>query len=229
MLTIHEVERAIPKQMKINVSQEMVDSLNALSTDPEAARNMRENFISYASVMKDGRFKLEDYVHAVAYVSYKIMGYTNRDSYSRTFPGRYQTLVARGATDKDISAYVAAYNKNKLVNLILEQTLIPSYVLNQDLYQQALNVQADLMMNAKSEKVRTDAANSILTQLKKPETKKVELDIGIKDSSGMNELKDQLEKMALMQQELIRNGSSTQQIAHQKLIQSEAEDAEVMD
>lgn len=227
MLTIHDVERAIPKQMKIHVSQEMVDQLNSLSTDDEAARNMRENFISYASVMKDGRFKLEDYVHAVAYVSYKIMGYNNRDSYARTFPGRYQNLIAAGRNDREISSYVASYNKNKLVNLVLEQTLIPSYVLNQDMYQQALNVQADLMFNAKSEKVRMEAANSILVQLKKPENKKIELDIGIRDNSGMNELKESLNKMAEMQQQLIREGTTTRTIAHQRII--DPEDAQIIE
>ncbi len=227
MLTVHEVERAIPKQMKIRVSQDMVDQLNNLSSDPEAARNMRENFISYASVMKDGRFHLEDYVHAVAYVSYKIMGYNNKESYSRTFPGRYQALVAKGCSDRDISSYVAAYNKNKLVNLILEQTLIPSFVLNQDMYQQALNVQADLMLNAKSEKVRMEAANSILVQLKKPDVKKVEMSMSMVDNSGMNELKDSLSKMAEMQQQLIRDGATTKTIAHQRII--EPEDAEVIE
>ena len=34
--------------------------------------------MSYTSVMKDGRFKTEDYAHAVAYVSFKLMGLTIR-------------------------------------------------------------------------------------------------------------------------------------------------------
>jgi len=221
MLTIHEVERALPKHIKVPITQSMVDSLNNLSTDPVIAQNMRENFLSYSNVLKDGKFKLEDYVHAVAYVSYKIMGYSNRDSYSRTFPGRYQLLVGRGASDKDISSYVAAFNKNKLVNIILEQTLIPTWVLNQDIYQQAINVQADMMLNARSEKVRVDAANSLLTHLKKPEKKEIELSIGVVDNSGLNEMRDSLRKMAEMQQQLIRDGMSTKQIADAKIIEAE--------
>lgn len=226
MLTIHEVERALPKNIRVSITQEMVNSLNSLSTDPVAAQNMRENFLSYSSVLKDGKFKLENYVHAVAYVSYKVMGYTNRDSYMRTFPARYQNLVGRGASDKDISAYVAAYNKNKLVNLILEQTLIPTWVLNQDIYQQAINVQADLMLNARSEKVKVDAANSLLTHLKKPEKKEVELNIGMKDDAGMNEMRETLHKMAEMQQQLIRDGMTTKQIADSKIIDAELADEE---
>lgn len=225
MLTVQEVQKALPAQIKSTVSQEMVDALNHLSEDPVIAETMRENFISYTNVMREGKFKLDDYVMAVKYVSYKVMGYSNRESYIRTFPKRYQRLVSEGRSDKDIASYVAAYNKNKLVNLVYEQTLIPVWILNQAHYQEAINTQVDLMQNAKSEKVRSDAANSILTHLKKPETKQVDLNIGIKDDAGMNELRDQLKKMASMQQTLIEKGVPTNDIAKQKLI----EDADYKD
>lgn len=198
--------------------------VNSISSDPQAASTIRENLISYSGVMRDGKFKTEDYVNAVAYVSYKIMGYTNQESYQRTFPSRYQALMARGASSKDISAYVAAYNKNKLVNLILEQTLVPMWVLNQDIYQKAINAQFTLMTTAKSEKVRSDAANSILTHLKRPEKHQVELDIGVTDSAGMKELKSTLAQLAAQQQEAIKSGTQTQEIAHQQMIDGEAKD-----
>lgn len=217
MLTINDVEQALPGQLKVNVSQEMVDELNALSTDPLVAEQMRNNFVSYTGVMKEGKFKLDDYVAAVVYVSYRLMGYNNRECYARTFPARYQRLVSQGTSEKDISSHVSAYNKGKLPNLIMEQTLTPMWILNQDLYQKALNVQADLMINSLSDKVRVEAANSLLTHLKRPETKKIELDMGFKDSSGMSELKDQLAELAGMQQEAIRSGMSTKAVAHQPL------------
>jgi hypothetical protein len=217
MLTINDVSQALPSQLKANVSQDMVDELNALSTDPLVAEQMRNNFISYTSVMKEGRFKLEDYVAAVVYVSYRLMGYSNRESYARTFPARYQRLVSQNTSDKDISSHVSAYNKGKLPNLIMEQTLVPMWVLNQDIYQKAINTQADLMVNSLSDKVRVEAANSLLTHLKRPETKKVELDMNFKDTSGMAELKDQLAELAGMQQEAIRNGMTTKSVAHQPL------------
>lgn len=230
MLTINEVQSALPAQLKATVSQEMVDELNNLSTDPLIAEQMRNNFISYTNVMKEGRFKLDDYVAAVCYVSYKLMGYTNREAYSRTFPARYQRLVGMGIVDKDIAAHISAYNKNKIVNLIMEQTLTPMWVLNQDLYQKALNVQADLMLNSMSDKVRTDAANSLLTHLKRPETKKVELEIGMRDSSGMAELKEQLADLAKMQQAAIKDGVPTKTIAHQRLAgASPKNDNEIID
>jgi hypothetical protein len=210
--------------MRTGITQDLVDLVNNIAADPEVAQNVRENFISYAKVLKEGKFKTEDYIHAVAYVSYKVMGLSNLDAYKNTFPSRYQALVARGATDKHISAYVSAYNKNKLVNLIFEQTMIPIWILNQDAVQKAINVQLELMMYAKSEKVRSDAANSILTHVKQPEKKQVDLNIGLEETSGMAELRGMLTQLAGQQKALIEGGVPTRDIAHQKLIEGRAKD-----
>jgi hypothetical protein len=218
MFTLEELKLALPPHLKASASQDLVDKVNGLTTDPEYAQAIKENVVSYTGILKEGRFKIEDYLHAVAYVSYKLMGYNNQESYKRVFPGKYASLVANGADDKTISAYVAAFNKGKMVNLILEQTLVPTWVLNQDVYQKAINTQAELMMYAKSEKVRSDAANSILTHLKRPEKTQVELNIGLKETSGMTELKDMLTVLAHRQQSLIEQGVNTREIAHQKLV-----------
>jgi len=217
MLTVPELKECLPKHLRTAATQEFADKINTIASEPETAEYIRDNFISYIKVLEEGKFKTEDYLNAVSYVSYKLMGRTNQDAYKAAFPDRYKALVARGATDKDISAYVSAYNKNKLVNLILHQSMVPSWVLNQDHFQRAINTQADLMINANSEKVRTDAANSLLTHLKPPETKQMKVDIGIRESEGMSELKTMLSAMATRQQELIGQGVTTREIVHQKL------------
>jgi hypothetical protein len=105
------------------------------------------------------------------------------------------------------------------VNLIFEQTMIPSYVLNQDLYQKALNVQAELMVSAHSEKVRSDAANSLLTHLKMPETIKVELDIGVKEDGVIGQLRASTLELARQQRMMIEAGAmNAQETAHSKLV-----------
>lgn len=220
MLSTDDLKSALPAHLKGAATQELADKVNNITQDPEFAQSIRENFISYTTVLKEGRFKLNDYLNAVAYVSYKIAGYTNQESYKRAFPGRYANLVAQGADDKTISAYVATYNKNKLVNLILEQTLIPSWVLNQDVYQKAIATQFELMTTANSEKVRCEAANSILTHLKRPEKAQVELTFGEAETSGMRDLKETLSLLAQQQQALISQGVNTRTIAHQKLGQA---------
>ncbi|MFZ2757065.1 MAG: hypothetical protein WAY93_09380, partial [Atopobiaceae bacterium] len=126
-----------------------------------------------------------------------------------TFPDRYQSMLNRGLSSKDMSSIISVYNKSKLVNNILEQSLIPSWVINQDLYQKAINIQADLMMTANSEKVRSDAANSLLVHLKPPETKKVELDIGLKQGNEIDQLRDVLAQLTSQQRQMIQAGVVT--------------------
>ncbi len=192
----------------------------------------RENLLSYTKVMSDGKFKIENYLEAVRYVSHKLMGCTNIQAYMKTFPDKYNYFLQTGVSAKDIASYVTAYNKGKLVNLIFEQTIIPTHVLNQDLYQDALNVQADLMRNAKSEKVRSDAANSLLTQLRPPDVKKIELDIGVKENDAIRTLRDTTLQLAEQQRQAIAAGATNAEaIAHQRLIMNTIDmgDAEVVE
>lgn len=224
MLTKELVERAVPVNLKSSITQALVDRINSSVGDPIIAEEIRDGFINYTSVLRDGKFKTEDYLNAVMYVSFKLRGESNLQAYIKTFPTRYQDLLTKGTSSKDISAYVAAYNKGKLVNLVFEQSAVPSWVLNQHLFQEAINTQADLMQNAISEKVRTEAANSLLTHLKRPEAIKSQIDINLKDSSGMTELKEAMRQMAEQQQLAISNGLSARQIADIPLIEAEFTD-----
>lgn len=217
-LTLHQVAHALPPNLKNNVTQQLVDNINNCVADPIMAEAIKDNFLSYTQVLSEGKFKTEDYLSAVMYVSFKLMGMTNQDAYARTFPARYRTLLNNRTSAKDISSYVSMYNKGRLVNLILEKSLIPTWVLNQHIYQKAINVQADLMSNANSEMVRMQAANSILTHLAKPKEVGPLINLDLRESSGLNELKATLTQLAQQQRDLISNGITTKQIADQGLV-----------
>lgn len=221
MLTLDIVQRALPSHLKRTVTQNLVDELNNIDKDPEIAATIRENFISYTKVLQEGRFKTDDYLNAVKYASFKLMGDSNQDAYFKTFPQRHHALVAKGATPQEISAYVSMYAKGKLVNLILEQTLVPTWVLNADVYQKAINCLATEMSTARSEMVRVQAANAILTHLKKPEAVGPLINIDIGNQTGINELRDTLSQLAKTQKELIEKGVSTKEIAAQSIVDAE--------
>lgn len=218
MLTLQQVAHALPANLKNNVTQQLVDNINNCVADPIMAEAIKDNFLSYTQVLSEGKFKTEDYLSAVMYVSFKLMGMTNQDAYARTFPARYRTLLNNGTSAKDISSYVSMYNKGRLVNLILEKSLIPTWVLNQHIYQKAINVQADLMSNANSEMVRMQAANSILIHLTKPKEVGPLINLDLRENSGINELKATLAQLAQQQRDMISNGTSTKQIADQGLV-----------
>ena len=150
---------------------------------------------------------------------------SNEEAYVKTFPQRYQRMVGEGIKPKDIGAYVYAYSKNKLVNRIMEQTMVPSWVLNQDIFQEAINTQASLMRNPDvSPKVRSDAANSLLTHLAKPKEAGPLINLDMRDTSGMKEMKELLVRMAQQQQGLIKEGVTARDIAAAIIIDVEAKD-----
>lgn len=219
LMTEEQFKKALPPQIRKSVNKELIDKINTIMSDPDAMEMYRENLLSYTQVLTKGKFKMESYLDAVRYVGFKLMGDSNISAFVKAFPDRYQKFILNGTSEKDIASYVTAYNKSKLVNLIFEQTLVPTHVLNADLYQKALNTQAELMISAKSEKVRSDAANSLINALKPPETKKLELDVTHKEDSAINELRAATMELVAQQRAALQAGATTaQSVAHSRII-----------
>ena len=218
-LTEEEFKAALPDKVKRTIGKDLMFKINEVLAEPEMYEQYRDNLLSYTGVMQDGRFKIANYIDAVKYVSHKLAGRSNIAAYSRTFPDKIKRFEDKGIAAKDVASYVSAYHKSKLVGLLLEQTLVPTWVLNQDLYQQALNTQAELMINANSEKVRTDAANSLLSHLKQPETQKIQLDIGVKEDSSIDKLRQATLELAAAQRLAVQAGSmNAQEVAHSPVV-----------
>lgn len=222
MLTKDELIQSLPPAVASGISDTLVNELNQLITDPDFREIFRDNMISYNKVLSEGKFKISSYLNAVMYVSYKIMGYNNMDAYERTFQQKFQVWIQQGKSSQTISAHVAMYNKSKLVNLVYAQAMIPTHVLNQDKFQEAINHQYFLMKNAASEKVQSDAANSLLIHLKPPEEKQVNLNIGLEETDSIKELKATITQLAQMQVQSIESKQHTAgQVAASRIIDAE--------
>ena len=223
MFTQEDVQRALPANLKSSATPALVNTLNTLTSDPVLAEHIRENFITYTHILQEGKWSAEQYVSAIQYVTHKLMGRSNLEAYQLTFPQRYNELVAKGTTSKDISAYVSAYHKGKLVNSIMEKCLIPVHVLYVDTYHAAIRTQADLMMNAQSEKVRAEAANSILTHLAKPKDAAPAVATQVNISVELDAMKKMMTDLAQTQLNAIDGGMTAKDLASQRLIHPEGE------
>lgn len=220
LITLDDIKATLPSKLQYAVNQSIVDKINYLNSDqPEAAESIRDNFISYIDVLQEGKYKVTDYLNAVQYVSFKLMNKTNRDAYRFTFPERFRRMKESGMPDKDIDSIISAYNRNKLVNKIYEKTIIPSWILNQDAYQEAINTQVKLMRTASSERVRAMAADSILNHLKRPENvQQAQLNINVNTGSILDDLQKNMLKLAESQQGMIKLGVPTKDIAEQRIV-----------
>jgi len=219
-ITEAEFKEAMPPHIRRNVSPELVKQINTVIKDPESCAVFKENVLGLARVLREGKFKLDSYLHAVKFVSHKLLGDSQIDAWAKTFPDRYNKLIKDGYSRAEIGAVSSRYAASKLVILLLAQTIVPTYILNAPLYQKAINVQADLMINAKSEKVRCDAAANLIATLKPPEVHKVELDIGMKEDQTIKDLRETTMELVRQQREMIISGqASARSIAEAKLIE----------
>ena len=193
----------MPKGLGRAVTNQTALDVIGMLSDADMAERYRENLLGFTTVMLEGKFQLEHYVQAVRYVSQKLAGKNNKAAYYATFPDKVADWDARGVPASHVSSYITAFHKSKLVGLLLEQSIIPAWVLNQDVYQKAINTQLELMVSANSEKVRADAANSILTHLKPPEAKKVEIDVSVREDSLIDQLRASTAELVAQQRSMI--------------------------
>ena len=217
VLTKEQLQASMPKKFRHNVTDEMIDFIN--TTEGDEFRDIyKDNLVGFADVIEGGRYKMLDYINAVKFVSYKLIGDSNTIAYAKTFPDRYQRLVDKNTPAKTISSFSTAYNKGDLVHKILERTLVPVHILNMDIHQEAINTQAELMRSAKSETVRQKAAECLIMQLKAPEAAKIEVDVNYSNSS-IDDLRETTRALAQQQLQMIKSGAVTaEHVAHSDII-----------
>ena len=208
-LTIEKLQELLPKGASNSLKPAVIRNITAVLEDQDIRENYRENLLSYAGIMSSSNHSVKSYVEAVKFITYRLLDDSLLTAYMKTFPDRYQQMLDDNYNTKDMWSRATVYNRGKLVQTVYEQTIIPSYVLNADIHQKAINVQADLMINANSEKVRSDAANSLLTHLKPPEAAKLEIEVGIKESDGIKDLRDAIVGLAKQQTEGLNRGFNT--------------------
>lgn len=218
MLELEVVKRLLPKHQRSMITQEYLDKIEACVSDKDVADTFKENFITYLNVLSTGRYKMEDYINAVKYVTFKLLGYSNINAYAATFPDRYARLKKEGQTQ--IDAFVSMYNKNKLVMQIYEQTIVPSYVLNAPLHQEALNELAKMIKDPSIRGMtKVKACEAILQNTKQPEIIKGELTIGMEQQDTISDLRDVVEQLAEVNRlSIAKKVKSIKEVAEAKII-----------
>ena len=131
---------------------------------------------------------------------------------------RYERLKREG--QEQIEAFASMYNKNKLVMQIYEQTIVPTYVLNAPLHQEALNELAKMIKDPSVRGMtKVKACEAILQHTKQPEIVKGELTIGIEQQDTISELRDVVEQLAEVNRlSIARNVKSIKEVAEAKII-----------
>jgi hypothetical protein len=181
---------------------------------------MSQNLLGYTSILSQGKFKLESYINAVRYCTYKTMGDNNITAYKKVFPERITEWEQSNLPANAISAYISAFNKSKLVTLVYQALAIPTAILNQDVFQEAINVQRQLMLDPSVKPlVRCQAAKALMDTLKPEEVKQMELSVQVKESNVVEELRKTTLELAKKQLSALNKGASLQDIIDAEIVE----------
>lgn len=230
MITEQEFKRCLPATLKGSIDDSIRVQLNNCLNDPDMREIMGQNILGYTSVISQGKFKLSSYLSAVQYCTYKSMGDTNILAYKKTFPDRYTEWENTQLPMNQRNAYVTAYNKSKLVSLIYQALAIPTSILNQDVFQEAINVQRSLMLDPKvSPMVRCQSAKALMDCLKPEEVKQMELSVNIKESDTVEELRKTTNELAKAQLKALQEGGNLIDMINAPIVTVKSTDEEVID
>lgn len=202
----------------------IVNKIKELVEDHDMSEEYRRKLVTFTSVLKTGKYKLDQYIDAVHFVTNRISGMSQRAAYELVFPGKIAKWKSIGRDTHRISSNISTYAQTELVTRIYEQSMIPTHILNAGLFQQALNTAADIMLTSSSDMVRVQAINAILTNTKAPEVTKIELDVGVKQNSAIDELRKATQELAIEQARAIDAGIAVKTIAESVIVEADIEE-----
>ena len=214
LLTIEDVQNALPSR-KNTITQELVDIINEVNLEAEfQGESLIKTAVTYEKVMVNNKASIREFVDAIRFCAYLLTLEDNyTEAYKKTFYYRDFVKERMNADTKSIkyaeltSAASRYRQKNKLVIDLLTYSQAPLDLMFMGWRYKAVGVLADTMMNAKLDRDKINAAKELLAATKGPETQKIELDIGVKESSAVASLNDQLAQLAGRQKMLLESGA----------------------
>ena len=202
MVTVEELQKALPSR-KNTITDEIVEIINKSQDDPEfQGESLLQTAITYENVMMNNKAGIKEYIDAIRFCAYLISLEDNyTEAYKKTFS--YRDFVKnRLDVTPDSSKYreltnaASRYRRSKLVVDLLTFSQVPLDILFSGYRYKAIGVLANEMETAAYSRDRIAAAKELLLAVKGPENKKIELEIGVKESSAIANLNQQLTELA---------------------------------
>jgi hypothetical protein len=180
--------------------------------------------------MVGAKASIGEYLTAVRFCAYMMTNGENyTEAYKRAFWDREfvqnrLNTPSGSAEYAELTSAASRYRRSKLVVDILTLSQVPLDLMFTGVRYKALGVLADRMENAKLDKDKIAAADTLLKHTT-PKDNKLELNIGIGNTDAITSLNDQLAALAKRQQSLLSSGLSLQEVQRLGVKLSSNEDA----
>ena len=195
--------------------KEMISRVNKIiaSENPTYAEYFRNIWVDSLDLMSSSNtggkaYSYKELANACLFMTYRMAGDTKIKAYCKVFPERFERLKNEGENNSRLYEYAELYSRNKICTEIATKISIPTHILYQDAFHKAMRVSVDIMMDEKvSPKVRVEAAANVMNHTKQPEIKKAELDISIKETDDLQQLRQALSDLSSKQHQMILDGN----------------------
>ena len=212
-ITAEQLMKMFPKK-KDTITEELVHYANESMNNPFFdGDEFMDSLITYRDVLDGHKVSLKNYMTAIKFCAYlEAEDYNNTEAYKKAHAHTefvQERLDAPSNTKeyKELTSAASRYRARPLVRQILTQAQLGLYLMYQGETYRAMNVLIDIAQHGRSEMARVAACKEILLNVKQPETKKIELDIGIREGNALESLNDQLMKFATVSLNQLTEGN----------------------
>lgn len=233
-LTIEQVKKDMPLKKGI-ITQDAVDIINASLNDPEfQGESLVQTAAIYEAVLRGARASIPEYLNAIRFCAYMSTNNSNyTEAYKKVFSDREFVRLRRDLPTDDprygeLTSAASRYRRTKLVTDILTASQVPLDLIFTGHRYKAIGVLAEVMENGKYDRDKINAAKELLAATKGPDNVKIELDVGISESSAVDQLNDQLAAIAGRSLKHLEAGAtSLKELGAMKVIDSDIIEGEV--
>lgn len=235
-ITLEDLQNALPSKKKY-ITEEAVAIVNRSLTEPEfQGESLLKTATTYESVLQRNKASIVEYLNAIRFCAYLMTNEENfTEAYKKVFFDR-EFVQARmnepteSIKYKELTSAASRYRKSKLVVDILTLSQVPLELIFMGDRYKAVGVLAQEMYTAKYSKDRINAAKELLAATKGPENMKIELDVGVKESSAVQQLNEQLASIAAKQKTMLENGvADLKEYGAMKVKEDDVIEGEVVD
>ena len=229
-----EIQKRLPSR-KNTITDEIVDIINKSQTEPEfQGESLLQTATTYEKVMQQNRVGIKEYLNALRFCAYLISMDDNiTEAYRKTFADRDFVLDRLDADVgsvgyNELTSAASRFRRSKLVVDILTVSQIPLDLMFTGARYKAVMVLADIMETSRYDRDRINAADKLLTHTASKDIK-IDLDIGVKESSAVVSLQNQLAELAARQKLMLEAGATDLGKLGAMKVVEEVEDAEVVE
>lgn len=223
-VTLEELQAAIPSR-KNSITQEVVDIINNSQSEPEfQGESLLQTATTYESVLRNSKAGIKDYLNAIRFSAYLIsMDDNYTEAYKKTFYDREFVKERMNAPTNttmytELTSAASRYRKSKLVVDILTLSQVPLGLIFTGARHKAVGVLIDVMSTAKLDRDKINAAKELLAATTPPETKKIELDIGVQKDNVIDRYESMINELVRTQKAQIEEGKDLKAVTNVDII-----------